>query len=558
MIYIYNRPLKRGLLCSLKSYTYTYDALNRIVSANHSNPNYNLSLVQYDKMGNITRLTRNGHRDVNASSFGLMDDLTYSYLSNQLQAVDDAITASAVTGFRDGAEATTEYFYDGNGNMTRDDNKGITNISYNHLNLPTQVSFANGNIQYIYDASGGKLKKVVTEGSSVTVTDYAGNYIYENGNLQLFSHPEGYIEPNPTGGYFYIYQYKDHLGNIRLSYSDGNNDGSIAQTEIKEENNYYPFGLKHKGYNYIINGTDYPYGFNGMEENDELGLNWLDFGARNYEAALGRWMNIDAMAENYYEWTPYNYTMNNPILFVDPDGNEVKPHFKSKANLDKYNSVIASLKSSSFFSSIYSDLDKDYDVFHVTDFSSDDIARHPTARGKFVNAPISTFFTKDNNYIKLNTSLDESPINQAVVAEEFFHAAQSEFGEDFGGDLSAIEAEAKLGVAFLVYQGMSEEGRGDLNAVAKAFSDFGASDITARTLVYGDRRGFQLNTKITKYFDAVLSGSEITPEMEKNYRAAVRQYSGFLSRIGYSGLLGNGDGSYNGATPILDRYLSNN
>ena len=87
---------------------------HRLVSATHSDPNYSLGLVQYDKMGNITRLIRNGHRDVSASSFGLMDDLTYSYQGNQLQAVDDAIAASAVTGFKDGAEATTEYFYDGN------------------------------------------------------------------------------------------------------------------------------------------------------------------------------------------------------------------------------------------------------------------------------------------------------------------------------------------------------------------------------------------------------------------------------------------------------------
>ena len=324
MIYIYNRPLLRGLLCSLKSYTYTYDVLNRITGATHSDPNYHLSLVAYDKMGNITRLTRNGHRDVSASSFGLMDDLTYSYQGNQLQAVDDAIAASAVTGFKDGAEAATEYFYDGNGNMTRDDNKGITNISYNHLNLPVQISFASGNIQYIYDVSGAKLKKTVTEGSSVTVTDYANGFVYENNTLQFFNTAEGYVYKDGGGQFRYVYQYRDHLNNIRVSYTDGNGDGTITQDELIEENTYYPFGLLVRGINDGIgalgNSVAQRWKFGGKELQDELNLQWYDITARNYDPALGRWMNIDPLAEQMRRHSPYNYAFDNPIYFIDPDG----------------------------------------------------------------------------------------------------------------------------------------------------------------------------------------------------------------------------------------------
>ena len=154
--------------------------------------------------------------------------------------------------------------------------------------------------------------------STGTTIEYAGNYVYENGNLQFFNQPEGYVEPDGSGGYDYVYQYKDHLGNIRMSYK---NTGSTSSPtlQIQEENNYYPFGLKHKGYN---NGiiTEHPYKYNGKELNQELGLDWYDYGARNYDAALGRWMNIDPLAEERNWLSPYNYVQNNPILRIDPNG----------------------------------------------------------------------------------------------------------------------------------------------------------------------------------------------------------------------------------------------
>ena len=84
---------------------------------------------------------------------------------------------------------------------------------------------------------------------------------------------------------------------------------------------YSLFGMRHQGYNNVINGTDHPYGFIGKEEQNELDLDWHDFGARNYDAAIGRWMNLDPMSEMFYAWTPYKYSMNNPILLSDHDGN---------------------------------------------------------------------------------------------------------------------------------------------------------------------------------------------------------------------------------------------
>jgi len=159
----------------------------------------------------------------------------------------------------------------------------------------------------------------------VVTTDYLSGFQYENGVLQFFPHAEGYVKHKGNNQFIYAYQYKDHLGNVRLSYADINGNGTIEPaTEILEENNYYPFGLKHKGYNEVVNSNRSEaaerYKFNGMEWQPELGLDVYDFGARNYDAAIGRWLNIDPLAENSRRWTPYNYAYNNPIYFVDPDG----------------------------------------------------------------------------------------------------------------------------------------------------------------------------------------------------------------------------------------------
>lgn len=276
-------------------------------------------------MGNLKTLKRLGWTSAspsltNNTGLGTMDDLTYQYANggNQLTNVADN-NASDTYGFKDVNGSGTEYTYDQNGNMKTDANKGITSISYNHLNLPTNISINgngnNGTIGYIYDATGAKLKKTV--GSSVT--EYAGNHIYENGSLQFFNHPEGYVTPNGSGGYDYVYQYKDHLGNVRLSFIDNN-----GTTEIVEENNYYPFGLKHKGYNEAVsplgNSVANKWKFGGKEYQDELDLAWYDVSARNYDPALGRWMNIDPLADQMRRHSPYNYAFDNPVYWMDYDG----------------------------------------------------------------------------------------------------------------------------------------------------------------------------------------------------------------------------------------------
>ena len=257
-----------------------------------------------------------------------MDNLNYYYNGNQLHSITD--TSAYTTGFNDGNSSDNiydngndDYKYDANGNIILDKNSGITSILYNHLNLPTTVYFNGSTINYTYDANGVKLRKVF---NGIT-TDYDKNHIYVNNNLKYFNHTEGYFEVTSTSGLVggnYIYQYKDHIDNIRLSFKK-----SGSNVVIVSEKNYYPFGLTHLGYNNtsLSSNIAEKKGFTSKELQDELAggknLNWYDFGARNYNASIGRWMNIDPLAEKYSPITLYAFAANSPLNYIDPDGRDI-------------------------------------------------------------------------------------------------------------------------------------------------------------------------------------------------------------------------------------------
>ncbi|WP_312921763.1 DUF6443 domain-containing protein [Empedobacter brevis] len=321
-----------------QEYLYKYDGLNRLMAARNF---YNKIQIQdayseyvkgYDKNGNILGFIRNGNR-LSENIFAI-DDLKYDYQanSNKLLNVSDNKTED---GFSDKNKYTgtavndvrNDYNYDPNGNLIQDLNKGITKISYNFLNLPTEVLWGNGDkISYIYDANGVKLAKYVQKNllSNSEATYYMNGFQYSQeagkGNqsvLQFFPTAEGYV--NVTGGttFNYVYNYTDHLGNVRLSYQKESN-GSL---KVLEENNYYPFGLKHQGYNSTnLANANYKYKYNGKELQDDFNINLYDYGARNYDPAIGRWFNIDPLAEKSRRFSPYTYALNNPVYFIDPDG----------------------------------------------------------------------------------------------------------------------------------------------------------------------------------------------------------------------------------------------
>lgn len=319
----------------LKNYNYTYDNLNRLKEANYfktvgatvTSGTYNETLA-YDRNGNITSLLRSGIKKDNLSFDANLDNLTYAYDGNVLKNVMDSGNGTEGFIFDQNSESTEDaYTYDNNGNLTKDNNKAITSITYNHINLPVKITFAgfSKTIDFVYNANGTKLSKKITNGGTVTTTQYAGGYVYEQVNanpmaLQFFGTSEGYVAVN-AGNYTYIYQYKDQVGNVRLSYGKNPGTGTV---QIVEENNYYPFGVRHAGSNIGVNplgnGVANKFKYNGQESETTLGLNVTEMTFRQYDAAIGRFYNIDPLAEQAYGWTPFRFGYNNPVSFRDPLG----------------------------------------------------------------------------------------------------------------------------------------------------------------------------------------------------------------------------------------------
>ena len=291
------------------SYTFTYDGLSRLLNATHGAGRFTEKVTSYDKNGNIKGLQRYGQ--TGASTYGLIDNLSYTLNGNQLNRVDDAVNASAYNGgfeFKDAVKQANEYAYDNNGNLTKDLNKGIEEIQYNSLNLPKLIKFKDqSTITYTYAADGTKLRVEHKIGSSTTRTTYCRNVIYEGSIAKYLLTEEGYVSLDNGEYYYYL---KDHQGNNWVVVDQNSN--------VEETNHYYPFGGV-----FTNTRNAQPYKYNGKELDTKKGLNWYDYGARMYDAALGRWHVVDPLAEKYYSVSPYNYCMNNPVNAIDSNGEKI-------------------------------------------------------------------------------------------------------------------------------------------------------------------------------------------------------------------------------------------
>ena len=306
---------KTGNETKTRGYNFTYNKLGWLTRADYQENGSSLSRFRtaywYDKMGNFTSIERWGLQD--GGGYDYIDDLEFTYTGNQVKSVEDNETDPTYNGafnFVDGANGTTEYTYDQNGNMTKDLNKNISSISYNLLNLPTNITYSNGkSATYIYDANGKKLRTSYKASASATAvpTDYCGNMIYENGVLKQILVDGGYM--TVTGTPFYFYYLQDHLGSNRVVVSPA---GTATQV-----NHYYPFGGL---FGESTGNTVQRFRYNGKEFDRTHGIDWYDYGARHMSPDVGRFTTIDPLAEKYYNISPYAYCENNSIGNIDEDG----------------------------------------------------------------------------------------------------------------------------------------------------------------------------------------------------------------------------------------------
>lgn len=286
-----------------RQYTYAYDSAKRLSTATYigaSGENYSLTGMGYDANGNITNLSRTG-----------IDQLSYTYslsaLSNQVAAITDA--SSNTAGFADGHTGSDDYAYWPDGSLKTDLNRGISQIQYNVVKLPKQITFSSGKVvSFTYTATGQKLRMAVNDG---TWRDYLPHSEHVNGQFGHMLTPEGRVLPGCTSGCF-EYFYKDYQGNVRVAYGD-----SLSNLTTRQRRDYDPWGLE------LANSSGYStnrLGFNGKELLKELGGGLLDYGARLFDAARGQWGVVDPLSEKAPAWSGYRYGFDNPINVIDPDG----------------------------------------------------------------------------------------------------------------------------------------------------------------------------------------------------------------------------------------------
>jgi RHS repeat-associated protein len=263
-----------------RAYGFTYDGANRLTNADYnqltgttwdkSKTDFTTSNLTYDLNGNILTMNQMG---VNLNTILQLDQLQYGYvsnsnhvnISNRLDHVFDNSTAgwnSTLGDFKEIThDASQDYTYDNNGNLKTDNNKAISGITYNYLNLPSVITTGKGTITYSYDATGNKLLKVTDEPQSaannythmVTSTSYFGPFEYvrtdvtPNGGsttvsgplLQYISTEEGRARPSTPGSVdtiYYDYFEKDHLGNVRVVLTDQHKQDIYPVADVESSN----------------------------------------------------------------------------------------------------------------------------------------------------------------------------------------------------------------------------------------------------------------------------------------------------------------------------------
>jgi RHS repeat-associated protein len=325
---------------------YTYDKNHRVTLQDNTifNPErqddwYTASFT-YDAAGNILTLKRNGMfgPQPGQQTYVPIDDLLYEYDLNtpgvkQLKSIDDLLQGDPQPlGFK---PDILYYGYDGNGNMLSSQHGTVT---WNVINMPLTAAIPGGEVKFDYTFSAEKTRMQIS-GSEAEDRLYLGgaefvfdqnagiyiadNYQHEEGRKQ-YRNDDYEQDPKPHA---MQYQITDHLGNLAVLFSDANDDGHITseketsdpdEIEVLQRHFYYPFGMDMDGTWLRVKPYEDRYRYNHKELTK--GLGWYAYGARYYDAAVGRFTGVDPLAVDFAAWSTYSYTFNNPIRFIDPDG----------------------------------------------------------------------------------------------------------------------------------------------------------------------------------------------------------------------------------------------
>lgn len=323
--------------------------------------------------------------DVNGGTFA-GNTIPSASPTNKLAYVTDGVGAPTMGDIGNQTSATN-YTYDKNGNMITDAASGITSIGwsvYGKIKSINKSSSYGYNSEFRYDAMGNRIYKRAYDAWTIGGADYKTYYVRDaQGNVMATYYVNvvtvvgiptnvyetlslleqdvygstrmgvrssadvlGYIVNNVNTANSLIvtgmdntrnlgkknYEITNHLGNIVTTISDRKLPVDVATVDgiidyfvpdILTASDYYAFGATMPGRNY--NSTDYRYGFNNKEKDDEIkgSGNSYDFGDRMYDPRLGRWSSVDWKSHKYPHVSPYIFALDNPTHYIDVDGNDI-------------------------------------------------------------------------------------------------------------------------------------------------------------------------------------------------------------------------------------------
>lgn len=356
-----------------RGYYFKYNSRDQLYEAGYRSGNdnfsdngneanrYNESVTAFTPNGAIESLQRRGKNNSNA--YTDIDLLHYTYDGQKVQNITDACNSRlSYTGAFEyvdghvGSVTSPDFEYNSAGMLTKDRDKGITRITYNNIGLVDSILFDTGaKVLYTYGINGEKLRvrhfaatsnmvsplshspfppiSAGIDNSSYDEEEYIGGDFVVYGSVSRgasvvpsykYYFGDGYISQDPVfligsgSTASYHYYSKDHLGNVRSVVTKSTFTNTVTE---EQKTHYYPFGgiIADLSTGRSVQNRLY----NGKELDTSNNLWWYDYGARQYDPTAPRFNSPDKFSEKYYSTNIYTYGANNPIMYIDINGDSL-------------------------------------------------------------------------------------------------------------------------------------------------------------------------------------------------------------------------------------------